>query len=174
MSDNTPLASHLPVLRLIGRTIPVRRVVEYGSGGFSTVEFLNRGTFPHLEILISYEDDGVWYDRLREDPRVANDPRWDLRRVATGRFCMLPLPEGCDLAFVDSSTADSRVALVPLLKNHVPVLVLHDYDGPWAYRAVAAEWKHCLVYDRATPQTAVLVMEDLLSVDMLSRDLTLA
>ena len=154
MSD--PGASHLPVLQHIGRTISVKRVVEYGCGLYSTLEFLRVETFPVLEQLISYEDDVTWARRIA---LATPDLRLTLLPVEPGMFCMQEIPVGFDLAFVDSSTADSRVAMLPRLRGRVQFVVLHDYDGPQAYRDACELWPYRLVHRGGKPQTAIMSME---------------
>lgn len=148
--------SHLPCLYAVGEGLRPRRVVEYGPGLASTPAFLDRARFRELESLISYEDSQAWYDRLGSE--VSSDPRWELRFVERGNTCFQAgCPAGTELAFVDAGTADARVALLVALRSQVPVVVLHDYDGPAVYREAAELWPHRLVYDRTAPATAILL-----------------
>lgn len=149
-------ASHLPVLRALGRHLPIRHVVEYGAGPASTRAFLDRAIFPRLDLLISYEDDRAWVDKLTRD--LPADPRWRLVPITRGNYgAEAPFQPGFNLAFVDTGNADTRVLLVGHLLRHVaPIVVLHDYDGPQTYRDACAKWPHVYVYHQASPQTAVV------------------
>lgn len=152
--------SHLPVLGAIGATVPIRRVIEYGPGLASTPAWLDRKRFPHLERLQSYEDNYGWYARIQDE--IPSDARWELTLIRPGCFCYEAWPtEGMDLAFVDSSTADSRVALLVVLRGLVPLVVIHDYNTPSAYAKAAEHWPNRWVYERVLPSTAVLSDEPL-------------
>ena len=55
MSD--PYATHLPILKALSEFVPLRRVLEYGAGDYSTPFFLS---LPDLKRLVSVEDDEEW------------------------------------------------------------------------------------------------------------------
>lgn len=149
MSD--PSSTHLPVLRALGKHLPIRTVSEYGCGYYSTLEFLRRESFPQLESLHSYEDHQRWIDTLRGE---TSDPRLHFVFVPEGQFSMQPRRPS-DLVFIDSSTADSRVALLYYLRQS-KLLVLHDSNGPDCYRDALGLWSKQYVYSAQTPHTAVV------------------
>ena len=62
-----PYATHLPVLREIGAMRPIRRVLEFGAGMYSTPLFLDRTAYPDLEVLVSVEDDWEWLQRIKAE-----------------------------------------------------------------------------------------------------------
>lgn len=148
--------SHLPVLAAIGAVMPIRRVAEYGPGFGSTPAFLRREWFPQLTSLVSYEESDDWCRRLAYT--LPADSRWDLRGVNVGNLCFEadPPPE-TDLAFIDSATADGRLALCVRLRGRVPVVVFHDWGVPPAYVEACALWPHVLIYDTTSPATAILL-----------------
>lgn len=148
-----PYASHVPVLKALGQHLPIKRVVEYGAGPASTSVFLNRNVFPQLTSLVSYEDSNEWCERLRRD---IQDDRWDLREIVHGNYVAdARFVNGYDLAFIDTQTADSRVALLRELQGQAPIVVLHDYDGPESYRRAIAEWSHKIIFKGMSPNTAI-------------------
>jgi len=151
----TGCASHLPVLKALGRHLPIRRVVEYGAGLASTPAFLDQSIFPCLESLLSYEDMRLWVNKLLSE--LPPTDRWRIVKVTEGSYgAEAPFPAGYDLAFIDTAFADSRVVLVTRLLGGAPIVVLHDYDGTVAYKQAASSWPHRLVYTKAKPQTAIL------------------
>ena len=58
-------ASHLPVLIGIGMKSRIRRVLEIGSGPYSTPLFLNLEVFPDLTELVSVEPNAEWAQKAR-------------------------------------------------------------------------------------------------------------
>lgn len=168
-----PCASHLPVLRLCATLFQIRHVIEFGLGEFSTRAFLDRLCFPHLDRLVSYEDDPVWADRAAAP--LGRDPRWDVRvhahkdrELAAARFVAdvsaNRTAEGADLALVDNGIrGDCRRRVSDALRGgagFAGVALLHDANdkrnGP-----IAATWPHRLLLRPVprAPATAVLSLD---------------
>lgn len=115
-----PYASHLPVLRAIGSTMPIRRVLEFGGGEYSTPEFLDRNSFPVLERLVTVERDDVWRERLA----AIKDVRLTLRKEWED-------PHGYDLIFIDDgqNTAERVRTIEAVAKAKPPgLVVIHDAE----------------------------------------------
>src|SRR5215211_1810321 len=72
-------ATHIPILIGLARLREIRNVLEFGCGNYSTLTFLNRSAFPHLERLHSVENDDVWAATIQDTAH--NDNRWTLRLV---------------------------------------------------------------------------------------------
>ena len=72
-------ATHIPILIGLARLREVRSVLEFGCGHFSTLTFLNRSAFPHLESLLSIENDDSWAATIEQAAK--HDPRWTLQVV---------------------------------------------------------------------------------------------
>src|SRR5271157_4885712 len=60
----TPYATHMPILVGLGFLCRPRKVIEFGSGEFSTALFLDRSVFPSVEEVVSYENDAVWFSQV--------------------------------------------------------------------------------------------------------------
>lgn len=147
------VASHLPVLDLIKRLSCVRRILELGSGVYSTNKLLE---YPALERLTSYEDHKAWYDEfgLRDDKWVCI-----LEGDLPGLVGRIDLDE-FDLIFVDcSDTAPRRAQVLEALFSRRPdaIVVLHDYEDSKRVCPMAlAYFDNVMVYDTLWPGTAIL------------------
>lgn len=156
-------ASHLPVLALAARVAPIRKVVEFGSGRFSTRAFLDRRLFPDLESLTSYEDDEKWAQRARE--LVSPDTRWALRPVsdtgASARLIYAGGVSGADLVLVDNGRdrASKRGVLVEALfrTDFAGLVLLHDADDKMNRNALSV-FPNCRLFApaRGHPTTAAM------------------
>lgn len=93
--------THVPVLMGLPRLRPIRRVVEFGCGTFSTRAFLDRAIYTDLTELISFETDPQWLAKVRS--AASGDSRLKLELVAApmahtaANACL----ESADLVFVD-------------------------------------------------------------------------
>src|SRR4051794_15044459 len=68
-----PAATHLPILIAIGRLFPIKTVLEFGAGNFSTLTFLDRSLFPKVERVHSFETEPDWKRRI--EAQAAADGR---------------------------------------------------------------------------------------------------
>lgn len=143
-------ATHLPVLELMKRT-NIRRVLELGSGEYSTKKFLE---FPDLEKLFSYEDDTEWFLLMNnlKDRRFITFLEKDLVKVV-GEIDL----NFFDLIFVDCCQyPEERVAVIKKLAEQRPkaIVIIHDFENK-LYQA-EAKFDHKIVYDELVPNTAIL------------------
>ena len=154
-----PAASHLPVLLAVGTILPIRRVLEFGSGSFSTLAFLDRGIFPDVEQVVSFETDGEWKDRVVE--QANGDKRLDIRLIGsevhqTAATCDFA---GYDLVFVDNGpTGDERVATIKEVANRCHdsnLVMVHDFEN-LPYQQAASLFPHRFCFDSHCPHTGVL------------------
>jgi hypothetical protein len=154
-------STHIPVLRALAKAMPVRRVLEFGSGFYSTCTFLDRAAFPLLEVLVSVETDPRWVEQMR---RSIHNDRWLCLHSAPVE-ALLPGLDDYDLVLVDDGVVDveidspgystQRVATIRALANHQPaaVIAIHDYERT-AYQR-AGEFEHMHIYAEQSPWTAV-------------------
>lgn len=126
-------ASHQPVLRAAAEFVPLRKVIEFGAGKYSTPFFLDRAVFPDLEQLVSVEHDPEWLRKLRDEIK---DDRWhpQLEHVE-----MMPelaaLLEPADLVLIDSGRPTAfradyhlRGALLEYYAASESIVVMHDVE----------------------------------------------
>jgi len=60
-----PYATHIPVLVGVAAACLPDRLVEFGSGDFSTLTFLDETVFPSLLSIESYENNPQWMQQRR-------------------------------------------------------------------------------------------------------------
>lgn len=142
--------SHLPILIGIGTKARIRRVLEMGSGSFSTPLFLNRGVFPDLVELVSVERDPEWTQKTLSssagDTRITLTPDEPVDR---SKF---------DLIFIDSAHGVERVEALKQLAAQTAItglVVIHDSEVP-LYREQFNLFPNCLDITAYDPSTAVL------------------
>lgn len=111
--------SHQPVLRGIGKFMPVRSVIEFGGGLYSTPLFLDRAVFPQLESLITIESDIDWGKKV-----CAEDTRHEVIVAHSRRF--LDVLSGMKAGFVFIDGAGSRIPLVTASLDVAPLFAIHD------------------------------------------------
>ena len=152
-------ATHLPVLIGLAAIRPLRRVLEFGCGHYSTKTFLQRSVFPELEELQSVENDRSWAETMRE--LIEHDPRSSLTVVsgamsaAVRNFDL----EAFDLILVDDSTnAEDRAATIRALASlhpSNPWLVIHDYEVE-EYRTASSAFKQRFAFKAYNPHTGLV------------------
>ena len=143
-------ASHLPVLIGIGMKSRIRRVLEIGSGPYSTPLFLNLEVFPDLTELVSVEPNAEWAQKARSYGR--RDSRINLmydQPVDRSRF---------DLIFIDGSDVTGRIETLRQLSaqpSFTGLIVIHDSEVP-LYSAEFTRFPQLLDIDAYEPSTAIL------------------
>jgi predicted O-methyltransferase YrrM len=161
-------ATHLPVLAALARITTIRRVLELGSGPFSTSMFLNRDVFPDLDILTSYEDDPNWEHVVLD--AVGSDTRLEFRMVPEVRLAVPPT-DGYDLVFIDDSRLPSeRSTTIRAVKAMRPrgIVAIHDFEQRH-YRTAARGFSHRFIFNTLTPQVGVCWFGDAVDPSQLKR-----
>ena len=156
--SSNPFATHVPILVAIGCLLPVRRVLELGSGRYSTDLFLNRASFPALTKLVSLETDPEWAAQV--ECRHEREARLDLRVVTPPMADAIRRRDiaDVDLIFIDDSTdAASRCATISTVAQMVEnnqLVVIHDFElREYQDAAKSFAWKHCFL--TSNPATGV-------------------
>lgn len=152
-------ATHLPVLIGVGAIRPLRRVLEFGCGHYSTKAFLQRAAFPDLEELQSVENDPAWGETMRaatrDDARSTVTVVSGAMSAAVRRFDL----ETFDLILVDDSTnAQDRAATIRALSSLHPLnpwLVIHDYEVE-EYRFASSGFKQRFAFKAYNPHTGLI------------------
>jgi len=152
-------ATHLPIIIGIAKLRAVRTVLELGSGYYSTVTFLNKDAFPHLQLLHSYETDEEWLQSIKNE--VSDDRRVSMALVANEMADVVSSIdiEEYDLILVDDSTSAERraktIAALVERRPKRPCVVIHDFEVP-AYRAAAGSALTQYRFRTYNPETGVL------------------
>lgn len=147
MPDRQPYpkdyATHIPILIGLSRVRIIYRVLEYGSGHYSTPLFLNKEVFSYVQNLVSCEIDIKWVplnldERLSVKPVDDNPDDW------------------FDLVFVDADTESHKIDLIRLCgKECKGLTVIHDSEhAPYA-DAVNSSFNHVFFFNHFNPGTAI-------------------
>jgi hypothetical protein len=153
----------IPVLIGLAGIRPVRRVLEFGCGRYSTTTFLKRSAFPDLTELQSVENDAGWAGTMRE--AVKEDRRCVVTAVR-GAMCDAVRTfdlETFDLILVDDSTnAEQRAATIRALSDVHPLnpwVVIHDYEVE-EYRRASSTFKQRFTFTAYNPRTGLISNSD--------------
>jgi len=150
-------ATHVPILIGLARLREIKSVLEFGCGYYSTLTFLNRAAFPHLERLQSVENDASWAETIHEAAK--SDERWTLNLVRREIADAVPDLEAFDLVLIDDSkTSAQRSATIRAVAGKQPQrpwIVIHDFEVE-EYRRAAAGFKQRHTFKAFNPETGVL------------------
>ena len=150
-------ATHVPILIGLARLREIKSVLEFGCGYYSTLTFLNRAAFPHLERLQSVENDASWAETIHEAAK--SDERWTLKLVRREIADAVPDLEAFDLVLIDDSkTSAQRSATIRAVAGKQPQrpwIVIHDFEVD-EYRRAATGFKQRYVFKAYNPETGVL------------------
>ena len=157
-ADN-PYTTHLPVLLAAARQRRVRRILELGSGTYSTPTFLDRNYFPDVEKVDAIENDASWSEKAQA--AAGNDPRLAIRTISGAVAAVVDtLDVGTyDLALVDdSATALERTATLSRVAAQRPkatLVVVHDFETE-EYREAAQAFLHRVRITSLNPNVGLL------------------
>jgi predicted O-methyltransferase YrrM len=149
--DPHGFGSHLPVLKMVLALVKPRKVLELGTGYYSTPSFLHCET---VKQLVSLETDPEWAGRVEGS---VDDTRLDLRSVTDVVKEMPPL-SAFDLVFVDNGqSVHERVDAIRAVLGAAsyPVAVVHDAEYPDYRMAIAELAANSMIFDDPQHQTAV-------------------
>jgi len=152
-------ATHVPVLIGLARLREIKSVLEFGCGYYSTLTFLNRAAFPHVERLQSVENDVTWAETIHEAAK--SDERWTLRLVRgeiSDSVGSLDL-DAFDLILLDDSkTSAQRSATIGAVAGKQPQrpwIAIHDFEIQ-EYRRAGAGFKQRHAFKAFNPETGIL------------------
>jgi len=152
-------ATHVPILIGVARMREIKNVLEFGCGRYSTLTFLNRAAFPHLERLHSVENDIAWGETVNE--MAKHDERWSLSLVSghiAPSIADLDL-ESFDLIFIDDSkTSEERVATICAVAQKQPqrpLIAIHDFEVG-EYQQAATAFRQRYKFRAYTPKTGLI------------------
>lgn len=153
-----PYSTHVPLLEALGDSMNVNRVVEFGSGIHSTSVFLDRGIFPHLVQLDSYENDRTWLQQVVE--MTDGEQRLALHEV-DGPISSIVEPsmlDDVDLILIDDDIrAEQRARTIQAVAEASPpqaLVLIHDFEVP-LYQQASRAFRKRLVFKALRPFTAV-------------------
>lgn len=154
-----PYATHLPILVGLAKLYQVEKVLELGSGPFSTPTFLDRSVFTQLRNLVSIEDDPAWAREIAD--LTQGDERLELRAIdgtVAEAVSELSLAD-YDLIFIDDSDRlEKRVQTISAVSARSDargIVVIHDFDNV-EYRRASSAIRNRVVFRAFTPQVGLL------------------
>jgi len=157
-ADN-PYATHVPILVGVAAACRPKLLIEFGSGTYSTMSFLDAVAFPSVQRVESYENDKSWFDQVREN-LPANAPV-HLQFVDGEMYQAVPRAKTSDAGMIfidDSPTADARVPTLEAVARECgtePVVVMHDYDL-WRLRLATRKFENRISFNAFNPQCCVM------------------
>ena len=102
--------------------MPIRSIIEFGAGPYSTYLFLDPDAFPLLESLATFEHDGIWAEKIKVD-----DPRHRLFILPPEKFATMSTGMKADFVFLDSGPSmTERLTLIPHCLTIAPIFAMHD------------------------------------------------
>jgi len=143
----------------VAATCLPERLVEFGSGNFSTLTFLDETVFPSLLRVESYENDRLWMQQM--EAKLAGNPRvachffeGRMRDTVSGANLA-----AADLIFMDDSPSGweraHTVREVARTCGERPVTIVHDYELP-GIRLACRKFEHRFAFTSFTPQSCAV------------------
>jgi hypothetical protein len=156
-------ATHVPILVGIASAFRVVKILEFGSGLYSTLTFLNRFVCPDVRDVDSIETDPQWFSKICI--AASGDSRLRMHLVeepiegALEKFAL----DDYDLILVDSSTdAKRRASLLYELarrRSLNALVAIHDFEVG-LYRAAAQPFRNRVECAAYNPSTGILWQSD--------------
>ena len=154
--------SHKGVLRELASLANVKRVVEFGSGKYSTKLLLNLD----IEQLISFEVDADWYERLLRGTDYLETEKWVPVYTPSLDVQLELIPwiaRTAQMVFVDTHTAHRVFLMRELMRHSAALLIAHDWNiGYYETLVIPKQYSLSVFAHHVTSrQTAVLHLEPL-------------
>jgi hypothetical protein len=154
-----PYATHVPILLGVAAACKPELLIEFGSGTFSTLLFLNRAAFPSLRKVESYDNNREWFEQVKG--KLPSDASIDLHFFddEMHRAVGQANTANATMIFIDDSPTDkARVPTIVEVARSCgtqPVVVLHDCDL-WRLRLATRKFEHRVVFASYNPQSCVM------------------
>jgi hypothetical protein len=151
--------THLPILVGVATAFEPKVLIEFGSGTFSTLSFLDNVAFPSLQRIESYENNREWFEQVQKQlppnaPVNLHYVEGEMYRAVVGANTSL-----ADMIFIDDSpSAETRaptVVEVAMQCGNLPVVVLHDVDLR-KLRLATHKFENRINFEFFNPQTCVM------------------
>lgn len=152
-------ATHVPVLVGVASATRIQRILEFGSGMYSTLTFLNRLAFPDVLHVDSVESDPEWMFKISAAAKGDSRLRMRLVQEPIERVLSDIQLDNYDLVLVDSSTeATRRASLIHELAGRHDfraLVAVHDFEIG-LYQAAAKGFRNIVEYNAYNPCTGIL------------------
>jgi hypothetical protein len=157
--SSEPYATHVPVLVGVAAACRPESVIEFGSGTFSTMSFLDEEAFPSIRKVDSYENNQEWFNQVRK--KLPSGGRVDLHFVEgeMNKAVRSAKPSTAGMIFIDDSpSARARVPTVREVARSCgeePVVIMHDHDLR-RLRLATLSFEHRISINAFNPQCCVM------------------
>ena len=64
--NDNPMITYVPVIMYLEENYSIKKVLETGSGLYSTSLFLDKRYFKNLQKLVSYENELKWFKKVKK------------------------------------------------------------------------------------------------------------
>jgi predicted O-methyltransferase YrrM len=166
--DMSSYGSHIPMLEMLFKTFEIKKVVEFGTGMFSTVFFLKKKV-DLFSIEMQFPE---WIEQVNSKLVELGIPKWN-STVEIGALQFLKNAkvvekiQQCDLAFVDGHE-ESRADVVNYMFQKAKIIVAHDYNKTNYYnwnRVKLPENYTQVIFGVGKRSTAVWILNELINVE---------
>ena len=166
-----PFSSHLPILIGLGKCIRVSRVLELGSGLYSSTTFLNKLAFPELTMLHSIENNIEWAEIISK--KITDDRfRYSIVNGKISDFVRDEDLSMYDVVFIDDSDnlidRSETIKTVCSLLAPNNIIIIHDYENR-TYQVNSDKVKHKFSYNFIYPNTGVLWNDRTIDIHKLAK-----
>lgn len=157
--SDEPYATHVPVLVGISAVCRPKLLIEFGSGTFSTLSFLDKEAFPSLERVESYENNLEWFEQIQKKIPFNALVKLNFVEGEMYRAVQSANTASASMIFIDDSPTDA--ARVPTVEEVArgcgaePVVVLHDNDL-WRLRLATRKFENRVSFNAFNPQCCVM------------------
>jgi predicted O-methyltransferase YrrM len=156
-------ATHVPILVGIASAFRIVKILEFGSGLYSTLTFLNRFAYPDVRNVTSIETDPQWMSKISTVASGDSRLRMHLLEEPIERGLENFALDNYDLILVDSSTdAKRRASLLDALARRRflnAIVAIHDFEVS-IYRAAAQSFGNRVECAAYNPSTGILWQTD--------------
>jgi hypothetical protein len=154
-----PYATHVPILVGVAAVCRPKLLIEFGSGTFSTLSFMDDVAFPSLERVESYENDKKWFEQVREN--LSSNGRIHLQYADGELYKAVRGANTRDAGMIfvddslDSSDRSRTIEEVASQCGTEPVVILHDIDL-WRLRLATRKFENRISFNTFNPQCGVM------------------
>lgn len=153
-----PYATHVPVLIGLAIILKPKRIVEFGSGIYSTLTFLNNAVFTELTQFDSYENDRQWFMHVVELVPKEHQTSLHLTEGAVHSVVEASALQGYDLIFVDDSRNSLQraetIERIVECQTSSPILI-HDFEHK-IYQKATKNVSHMFIFSALNPNTGIV------------------
>jgi len=143
---------HMDAFRQLKKSLDLYKIIEYGLGDISTVEFLN---YPEIALL-SFETSLEWYKYIYPKVLQHGQHKINTDERALADELLQYNHNTCDCVLVDGITQQGRIwTLEAGLQTDIPIFIIHDteYD---IYNTTIQKFQYAYKLNYALPNATIV------------------